>query len=241
MRRRLILLLIAILCTAGSLFLTQKYVQDSLREKEVLVFSQEVKPFTRITSEMIKNQKVGINGLHPQVATLNQEVVGMYTTAQTVSGELVLKNKLSQQSNLPQGYLYELKPDERVIAVATDLTRSVGGTIQTGDIVDLIVVMDEKAGKEPQAKTFLQQVKVIDVRDPGARSLAEVKKGQAEQQGQIINSTSQKVIPGAVVLAVKPFQAEQIALYQKMGEITLTLNPKQSRLVPSGGVRLSQL
>ncbi|MDA8210357.1 MAG: Flp pilus assembly protein CpaB [Clostridia bacterium] len=242
MKKRLVLLVLALVCTGISLWLTQKYVQDNLREKEVVVFRRDVQPFTRITGEMIGLKKVGANGLHPQVATSTREVVGKYASAKAVTGELVLKNKLGKESEVPQGYLYAMQPDERVIAVATDLTRSVGGTVQAGDVVDLIVVLDEKLGGEPQAKTFLQQVRVIDVRDPGARKLSDVNgEGHKEEQGQIINNPGQKQVPGAVVLAVKPYQAEQIALFQKLGEITLTVNPKQSKVFPTSGVRLSQL
>lgn len=242
MKKRLVLLVLALVCTGISLFLTQKYVQDNLREKEVVVFRRDVQPFTQITGEMIELKQVGANGLHPESATSLREVVGKYSSAKAVTGEVVLKNKLDKAAEIPQGYLYGMRPDERVIAVATDLTRSVGGTVQPGDLVDLIVVLDEKFGGEPQAKTFLQQVLVIDVRDPGARKLSEVnREGQKEEQGQIINNPGQKQVPGAVVLAVKPDQAEQIALFQKLGEITLTVNPKQSKVFPTSGIRLSQL
>lgn len=243
MKKRLILLVLALVCTGISLFLTQKYVQDNLREKEVVVFRQDVKPFTRITGEMVELKQVGATGLHSQAVTRIPDVIGKYSSAEVRTGEVVLKNKLGTEAEIPQGYLYGLQPDERVIAVATDLTRSAGGTVQTGDVVDLIVVLDEKFGGEPQAKTFLQQVRVIDVRDPGARRLSDVStEGQQKgKQDQIISNPGQKQIPGAVVLAVKPYQAEQIALYQKLGEITLTVNPKKTKLFPTGGVRLSQL
>lgn len=243
MKKRLALLVLALVCTGISLYLTQKYVQDNLREKAVVVFRRDVQPNTRISTEMVELKQVGATGLHAQAVTNIQEVIGKYSSAQEMAGEIVLNNKLGTEAEIPQGYLYGLQPDERVIAVATDLIRSAGGTVQTGDIVDLIVVLDEKFGGEPQAKTFLQQVRVIDVRDPGARKLSEVNREgqQKEAQGQIINNSTQKQLPGAVVLAVKPYQAEQIALYQKLGEITLTINPKQTKTFPTVGVRLSQL
>lgn len=233
-------MILAIVCTAGSVFLTQKYVQDRLQERDVVVFTKNLPAFTKITGEMIETRRLGVSGLHPQAAGDIREVVGKYILASAVPGEVVLKNKLAAETSLPQGYLYSLQPNERVIAVSTDLIRSVGGTVQPGDRVDLIAVLDDKAGGEPQARTFLQQIQVIDVRDPGARRLSEVVKGNKEET-QIINNSGQKLVPGAVVLAVKPFQAEQIALYQKLGEITLTINPKQARVFPSTGVRLSQL
>jgi pilus assembly protein CpaB len=242
-KKRLALLVLALVCTGISLYLTQKYVQDNLREKTVVVFRRDVQPNTRISTEMVELKQVGATGLHAQAVTNIQDVIGKYSSAQEMAGEIVLNNKLGTEAEIPQGYLFGLQPDERVIAVATDLTRSAGGTVQTGDIVDLIVVLDEKFGGEPQAKTFLQQVRVIDVRDSGARKLSEVNREsqQKEAQGQIINNSTQKQLPGAVVLAVKPYQAEQIALYQKLGEITLTINPKQTKTFPTVGVRLSQL
>ncbi|HEX3031259.1 MAG TPA: RcpC/CpaB family pilus assembly protein [Bacillota bacterium] len=95
---------------------------------------------------------------------------------------------------------------------------------------------------EPIAKTCVQHVKVLDVRDEGARKLSDSdSQPKKDQQSQVISGSNRKLVPHAVLLAVTPQQAEQIVLYQKLGEITLSVNPQGSKAFTSGGVRLSSL
>jgi len=234
MKKKIIAFALSLFFATGALALVYWYVQQNLQEVTVVAVSKDLPPYTRLTEGMVELKKVAVNGLHSRAATNLSSVLNKYTTTPFVAGEIILTNKISSANRLPKGYLHQLKPEERVIAISTDLTKSVGGTVKPGDLVDLIVVLEEKVAGRNLAKTFLQQVRVIDVRDPNAKQLDE--KTQKDEQ-QIIN-TNQKKVPGAVLLAVQSQQAEQIALYQKLGEITLVVNPVNAKPVTTAGVQM---
>ncbi|HEX3031260.1 MAG TPA: hypothetical protein VHS59_03340 [Bacillota bacterium] len=144
MKTKIFLLLFAGACTVLSLVITQNYVKDKLKETQVVVFRQDIQPFTQLTEEMLEIKQVGVNGLHAQASASIDEVKGLFLDSKAVKGEVALKSKLYRKEQLAKGYLFQMKPDERVIAVTTDLSRSAGGTVCSGDYVDLIAVVDEK-------------------------------------------------------------------------------------------------
>lgn len=223
------------------MFYVRGYVKNNLKEEKVVIFKQDVRALTRITNDMLEVKSVSINGIHPQSALKAGDVVGLFITSDAVKGETVLKNKLASAAKVFNGSDNELEPDERIIAISTDLTKSIGGTVSTGDEVDLIAVLDEKSGGDPQAKTIVQHVKVVDVRDQNAKRIFPSDLDGVEQEDYAAGTMNKKLVPGAVLLSVKTGEAEKIVLYQKLGEIYLSENPRDSTKFASNGIKLSQI
>ncbi|AVX40794.1 Flp pilus assembly protein CpaB (plasmid) [Carboxydocella thermautotrophica] len=233
MNKRILVALGGLLLALIGVFGANRYVKANLKEVEVVTVKQEIPAYTQITQDMLTTKTVGANGLDANVIKDSKQLIGKYTTTKLIPGDLILPGKISDINEVPQGYLYTIKPEDRIVAIPTDLTKSAGGTVKKGDYVDLIVILKSNNGPS-SAKLFLQHIPVIDVRDPDANQLGAVKK---DEEGKII-ATNQKKVPGAIVVAVKPDQAEKIALYSEVGKIFVAVNPRDYKPVNTPGFTL---
>lgn len=223
MVRRVTVLIGAILMMIFSIYQTQEYVRKNLEEIEIVVAKAPLKANSKIKPEHIGSVKVPKKGVHPDTVRLKEEIVGLYTTTDILPEEPILSSKVTTIEESSSAHLLNLSPQQRIIAIVTDLTKSVGGIIKSGDYVDLISVSEGREGSQPSAKTFLQGVEVIDIRDANGRKLSEI----IDVKDNQIIATNNKLVPSAVLLAVNSNQAEAICLYQKVGDIVLVLNPKR--------------
>ncbi|HEX3031402.1 MAG TPA: Flp pilus assembly protein CpaB [Bacillota bacterium] len=241
MKSRVILLMLALVCTGLSLFYVQVYVKRNLQEGEIVVLKDDIEALTKVTREMVETKKISMNALHPQSANRVDDVIGLYSVSKMVKGEQLLKNKLVKSLQDVGGHDYRVAPDERVIAVSTDLTKSIGGTVATGDQVDLIAVLGDQVDRDPIVRTIAQRIRVVDVRDQNAKKILVSNIASRAQEDSSVGNINKKNVPGAVLLAVKPQEAEQIILYQKIGEIYLSQNPSEGTKYFSYGTKLSQV
>lgn len=234
MNKRVLIGIAGLLLALIGVFGARNYVKANLKEVDVITVKQDVPAYTKITDDILTTKTVVSKGLNDNVVRDNKQIVGKFTTTKLIPGDLIMPGKYSDINEIPQGYLYTIQPEDRIVAIPTDLTKSAGATVKKGDYVDLIVVTQSRNGNitVSTSQTFLHHIPVIDVRDPDANELGSDK---PKDDNNRIVATNQKKVPGAVVLAVKPADAEKIALYSEIGKITVAINPKDYKAVPTTG------
>jgi pilus assembly protein CpaB len=113
----------------------------------------------------------------------------------------------------------------RAVTVAVDSITGVGGFLQLGDKVDVLVTMD--TGTRVVTKTVLQDIVVLGVgaeaQLPNAATQKTGTAAAAENKPAADNTP--KPMP-SVTLAVTPEQAQDLVLSVKKGTIHLALRPK---------------
>ncbi|MBI2848510.1 MAG: hypothetical protein HYX88_00035, partial [Chloroflexi bacterium] len=101
-------------------------------------------------------------------------------------------------------------------AIPVDLVKSVGGLIDVGDRVDLLVSFKETTTGWSSTRQMLSRLRVLEVRD--AQGFTVIPKKRAE-------GDFERSVPAAVVLAATPSEVEQIVHYLENGQIYLALDP----------------
>jgi Flp pilus assembly protein CpaB len=234
MKKRMLIGFIGLMIALLGAFSTNLYIKERLKEVAVVTVKEEVPSFTKISEEMLTTKIVGANGLDSKIIQNKKEVIGKYTTTKIIPGDVFMPGKLSDIKDIPQGYLYTIQPNDRIVSFPSNLTLSAGATVKAGDYIDLIVVIESKNGVAT-SKLFMQHIPVVDVRDPDGNELGEK---TDKETGKII-ATNPKKVPGAIVAAVKPDQAEQIALYSEIGKIYVAINPLNHTNIQTNGMQIN--
>ena len=138
-----------------------------------------------------------------------EEAVGKVTKVPLAEGEFVLTNKLARGDGT-DGLAYRLPPGTRALTIAADPVIAVGGFVQPGDRVDVLIGLPGgKAGvAEPEARILVENVLVLAVQQDTA--------AEGEPAGDGITH---------LTLAVAPAHAAAIALAEQEGRLRLLLRP----------------
>ncbi len=144
-------------------------------------------------------------------------------------GEVVLAAKLAAKG-LSGGLSSVLPPGFRAMTVKVDDVIGVGGFVQPGDRVDVLVTLERGPFRDdPVTRTVLQKVKVLTVGEKVARNKRPGSKPR-RHQAQV------------VTLQLTPAQGETLALAASTGKLLLALrNQADGRRAASAGVRLTSL
>lgn len=184
------------------------YLQGASERVRVLVANREIAPFTPLspalfTVESWPAQAVPADALADELA-LN----GRYARALILEGTVIRSGHLAAASGATGSLAAKLTetglPGTRALAIPTDNSTGVGGTVQPGDRVDIIAAVKVEREKAP-ALTF---AKVI------ARAVPVLHRTEGEDVGR-----------ATVVVQVTPQVAEEIAYAQLAGRIYLATNP----------------
>jgi pilus assembly protein CpaB len=134
------------------------------------------------------------------------EIEGNFPRTRLYAGEPILTAKLmdsddSSAQDIPEGY--------RVVSVKVSVESVVGGLVQPGDRVDLLVFL-RKSSEVPETgtRTILRDVNVFAV--------------DAETERRV-DSDGQARAVRTVSLLVKPEQAEAVMLASELGQLKLSL------------------
>jgi len=192
--------------------------------KTIVVAALAIAAHTQITADMVKTDQVPDDPAWNGTATDPSKVVGQVALVAIAAGQPVQNSMLSGQS----GELPIIPPDEtigpdtplwRAVSITVPNERAVGGLINTGDHVDIIVTM------APQL--YDPTGGLVGVNDPGHPALF----------GQVYSDSTTKVTltdieilqasadSSMYILKVDEHQAEQIAHIQSSldNQFTLTL------------------
>lgn len=149
-------------------------------------------------------------------------VEGQQVAAEAQPGELILWSMVERKK--PPTFSARVESGRRAITVPVDEINSISGMLEPGDLIDLIVTLEQKGKK----KTFslMQGVRVMAT---GQRAADDPKSGERR-------------LYSTVTLDTTPQQAQNLIVARDSGKITALLrNPQEKQLHAGGGSDISAL
>jgi Flp pilus assembly protein CpaB len=236
--RRFAALLVAV-CFVGVLVWGYRLQAKMTATVSVLVAARDLPAQHRLDARDLKLVPVA-PGLVPTDAIADPaRAVGQYARSPLQAGDLIRTGKLT--ATPPQVSLAEQVPgDRRALSLAVVPSHVLGGALQPGDHVDVLAALaPARSGEPATARTLLQDVHVLDIRNQSAQPARESPpREQATSPGTTsltpgsalgqlpgtLPGTGAGPIPATIVLEVTPEQAT--ALVQEVAggaDIYLTL------------------
>lgn len=186
----------------------------------VVVAARTVPAQTRLTGDMLAVRQVPAELAGRLALSRIEEAVGKVTKVPLAEGEFLLSTKLARGDGT-DGLAYRVPEGYRALSIAVDPVIAVGGFVQPGDRVDVLIGLP--GGKpgvpEPQTQVLVDNVLVLAVQQ---RTAAE-----GEPAGDGLTH---------VTLAVQPRYAAEIALAEQEGRLRLLLRPA-GETKPTGEIR----
>lgn len=161
-----------------------------------------------------------------------KDLVGQTTLVQLEPGEVVLRSRVVPEGKgaLP----YRIPAGTRAVTIRIDELTGVAGHPETGDLVDLVLILPAKMPERPNAtsRILYESVKVL------GKGPADSVQKPAGPEGVRLTS---------LTLALKPEAAVEVALAEQIGLVKVLLRPAQTepeagrvimtdgRYLPSGG------
>jgi len=111
----------------------------------VVRVTENVEPYTLITEDMLMLKEVGSYNMPQDIIVKKEEILGKYSNVTILPGDNLYSEKFILKSEIKNGALYDT--DESNMAVTVTLkTNAAGlaGMLIPGDIVDLVVYMENK-------------------------------------------------------------------------------------------------
>jgi pilus assembly protein CpaB len=233
-RVRAILFLVLAIATGGGAVMLLKQYLDRVRGSggaeaqtaQVVVAAMDVPIATRLEEKHLALVEWPAGHVPEGTYEDLQEVIDRTIQTSIVKGEPILKERLADESE-GRGLAALLADGMRAMAVDVDSSVGVGGFVQPGDHVDVLVTMtpdDETAearGDDPArvSKIILQNILVLAV-------------------GEHLKTQGNKPIKVKVVtLGVTAEESERLALASQHGRITLTMRSRiDQKLAATRGV-----
>lgn len=187
---------------------------------EVLVASQNLTRGVEITAEMIEKKQVAEELVGSGSIRKPEEALERMLLAPVSKGEVITENRLGPKGE--NGLAVQIKNGMRAFTIETPkLSSGVGGMIQPGNHVDVILTMTEiSATKDSDfsgggsSSVLLQNVEVLAV---DRRTDAPTPEGSSTKSSREPKDTK------SVTLLVTPDQSAQLTLGQTKGTLYLSL------------------
>jgi len=146
--------------------------------------TQTIPPKTKITSDMIGSIKVPPSMLKGSAITNVSNIVGKYSSADTVipQGSLFYSSAVVNQSDLPDSIIYDYPDGWVLVNMAVTTTNTYGNKVFPGNYIDIYLkavnrIDEDNITTDTKDKIMLgkllQNVKVIDVVDSNGDSVFE--------------------------------------------------------------------
>lgn len=203
---------------------TRPVIRVPIAEKFTVVATQSVPVGVILTADMVRvapwPAEAPVAGGFEKV----EDVVGRGVTVAMVANEPVIDTKLAPKGT-GGGLPPTITPGMRAIAVKVNDVIGVGGFLNVGSRVDVIVTM--RPAQESMTRTVLSNVQVLS-----AGPNLDVQKGK---EGQAVPQN-------VVTLLLTPADSERLALATNQGQIMLAMrNPLDVAKTETTGVRTSAL
>jgi len=178
--------------------------------QEVVVATEDLPVGARILDKDVRTVQLPIEAVPPGVFRRTKSVVGRGVVLPIGQGEFILPLKLAGE-NAGSGLTATIPQGMRAVSVRVSDISSVGGFVQPGTRVDVLMTGNPGGTAEAQTITVLKNVAVLA---NGMNLDHNVLRGDSPQNAPIIT------------LAVSPDDAERLAMATAQGHIQLALrNP----------------
>ncbi len=173
---------------------------------EVVVARVRIPVGSRITQDMIKTSQLPAKYVHPMAVKDRKDVLNQFAGVDILPDQVILSGHFITGDNIKE-LPYNIPDGFRAITIAVNPVSGVGGHIKPGHYVDVLVAYKEDLNSgNVSVVTLLQNVLVLAV----GTDLEKKEEVQAYDE---------------VTLAVKPDEAQLVALSESVGRIKLTLRP----------------
>ncbi len=232
----LIFLVLALLLAGGAAWGVHKWISaqaaagnraPKLQAAPVIVAARVLPAGQVLAAKDVAVIKWPRNALPAGRFTRAKQVVGRVLRGPMVKGEPILAAKLAPKG-AAGGLSAVVPPGFRAMTVKVNEVIGVGGFVQPGDRVDVLVTLSGgRFNRDPVSTTVLQDINVLTV-------------GERIQRDDKVRGRTHKV--RVVTLQLEPGQAERLALASNEGRVVLALRNQADR-APSkaGGATLSGL
>lgn len=218
MSRKIVWILALVMAAFSSLLVyramdgsSRKAKANAIPTAQVMVSIVVIPAHTIIKPEWVEMRAVPVNAIQPDVVKLPKDAIGKITKFDILPGEAIRKVKLLAEGErlglpfmIPAGY--------RGMSVAVDEGSGVAGFVKPGDLVDVLLTLDDSIFNQRITTTLLQGIQVLAV----AQDMEGPVDEQQAKKGKVVTS---------VTLAVDPMQAERLTLALESGKIRLALRP----------------
>jgi pilus assembly protein CpaB len=212
--KTMILFVIAVGCGLVASIGVSQYLENAsgntaapVETEEIFVAVADINIGEKLDAQNVKLEKWPRDRMPEGAITVLEDVEGRFPKTRLYSGEPILIAKLmdsndgSKAVDIPEGY--------RVVSVKVSVESVVGGLVQPGDRVDLLVFLRKSAEvPETGTRTILRDVNVFAIDAETERRV------DAEGQARAVRTVS---------VLVKPEQAEKVMLASELGQLKLSL------------------
>ncbi|MFI3228514.1 MAG: Flp pilus assembly protein CpaB [Clostridia bacterium] len=214
LKNRTILGIVCIILSLIICFGITPIFNDSLSQKvEIVRVKTDISEGTQITSNMLESVEVGAYNLPNNVVLTTDTVIGTYALADFSVGDYILSDKVSNEIQAKNSYLYNLDGSKQVISVSiSSFANGLSGKLESGDVVS-IIAPDYNGLGETVIPAELTYVEVISVTSNS---------GYDSNTNE--NSTDDDIeLPDTITLLVTPEQSKLLAKLESDGEIHVSL------------------
>ena len=191
---------------------TATRVVDADDMVDVVFAVQTVPAKTQLTADMLEVRSMPLQYVPRSAVQALDDAVGRVTTVPLAEGEILLSSKLTGEET-KTGLAYHVPPGHRAISLPVDEISGVGGYLQPGDRVDVIVSFTDPADPNEQRGVTVLEMQNLLLLAVGPRT--EVPPGEAGEPSEYTH----------VTLAVLPEQAVKLANVDEFLSVRLALRP----------------
>lgn len=181
---------------------------------DILRLTKDITQGHKITDTDLETVTVGNYNLPADVLTDMESVVGKYAACDMVTGDYLLPDKLSDTADRAEDVFMALDGDQVAMSITIpSFAGGLSGKLENGDIVSLIVYVDED-GEEitviPKALTYVRVITSTTADGIDKDELVQNEDGTYE-------------LPTTLTLLVDPMQAKLLAEYENNSKIHAVL------------------
>ena len=230
--KTIILLVIALGCglifTIGISQVLGKPDEEGIETETIYVAAANVPSYSKLTAEVVKQEEWPLDKVPQGAVRTLEEFDGLSPRYPLFAGEPIVLSKLSSGNS--EIASERIPPGHQVLAVKVDKESALGGLVNPGDKVDVLVFIRGRSGADKiktGTRTILRNITVFAVNDQMARD--------PEAEGQSIDAKT-------VSLLVLPEQSERLLLAKQLGTISLALRkPGDTEQIETDGAIPSDL
>jgi pilus assembly protein CpaB len=218
----------AIAAFAASSFLSGRLADIEARSKgttvNIVVAKRDLARGEKLSSDNLAVRSIPIDFSHSGAVRPEQfaSIEGESPAFDLKAGEMLMWSQL-EGKKVPT-FSNRIEAGRRAITVAVDEINSISGLLEPGDLIDLLVTVDQKGKKV--TVPLLQGMRVMAT---GQRSADDPKSGERRMYS-------------TVTLNTDPRQAHTVVLAREAGRLTALLrNPQDSTLLEDGQTNLAAL
>ncbi len=203
---------LALAITAAAYFYLMPYLQPQGTSTDLtaaVVAREGVAADTRLTAEHLAVKEIPPQALPDNYVSEKDWAVGKIAKYPMVKGEVLVKKKLAGEE-VKSDLAYKIPEGFRAITMSTNQVSGVGGFIQPGDHIDLVLTVDDPTTGKKRSLLVLQDILVLAV---GGRL-------DREKQGEGYSH---------LTLALQPYDAVLLNLAEEKGKMKALLRPVTER------------